>query len=400
MHVLARAALGASIVLGATIACADVTGSYTGRFEVGHPPQTVDVAAVLADASGTLTGTVVLAANDPTLAGAYLVGGRLRGRHVRLRGSNPAGAQILLRAVVASSTLRGKARVRMGTSRTTGRIRLTRLVAGGDGSECDAVFTQNEEFFTTQVMDGVLVPTCSACHVQGGQAAATRLRVVPGDPAATARSSTLVVDQANPAGSLLLAKPLALVPHGGGQQIAVGSDEARVLGQWVDLVAQADCVVPPANTGPELYAAHCAGCHGADGEGGAGSDVRCSVRSLVTDAVRRGRGSGDTGMPAFPTSQLSTDQLGLITDHLGGLCSGLPRDVYASNCATCHGSTAGGGRNADGVVGPNIRCTESGDFGEALREGEERMPAFPSLAAKAGRLAGYVRGFCGLGGGD
>jgi mono/diheme cytochrome c family protein len=105
-------------------------------------------------------------------------------------------------------------------------------------------------------------------------------------------------------------------------------------------------------------------------------------------------------MPAFPTTDLPQDQLTLITDYLRSLCSGSGADLYASNCASCHGPTAGGGRNADGVFGPNVRCSEGGDLGEAVRGGAEGMPAFPSLAgSQLTKLGGYLRSLCSLGGG-
>ena len=382
----------------ATAARADLTGSYAGQLRVGRPPQMTDAAAVLTDTSGALSGTVVLATGDPALDGAYLVQGKQKGKKVRLRGLNPAGAQIVLRGVATPDAVSGRVRVRMAKTHAKGRLELTRLPGGGgDGSSCDQVFVDNEQFFTTNVMDGVLVPICAACHVAGGQAAATRLRVTSGDLAATARSTILVVDQTTPANSLLLAKPLARLPHGGGQRITEGSTEAQALEQWATLIAQAECSgPPPPTTGPELYAANCAGCHGADAAGLDGRpDLRCTVPSLLTDAVRHGRGSGDTGMAAFSTTQLSADQLGLIIDYLQGLCSGSGADLYASNCATCHGPTAGGGQNADGVQGPNIRCGESGDFNEALSQGEGGMPTFPSLVgAPATKLANFVHGFC------
>lgn len=392
-----RLALLTGLAMAATAARADLTGSYAGQLRVGRPPQTTAVAAVLTDATGALAGTVVLGLGEPALDGAYLVQGKQKGKHVRLRGLSPSGAQLVLRAVAITDGIRGRLRVRMGKTRAKGRLELGRLPGAGDGSSCDQVFVDNEQFFTSEVMDGVLVPVCAACHTAGGQAAATRLRVVAGDPAATARSTTFVIDETTPANSLLLAKPLARLPHGGGQQLTEGSGQAQALEQWATLVAQAECSGPPTpTTGPELYAATCAACHGTDAAGLDGRpDVRCTVPSWLTDAVRQGRGSGDTGMPPFPTTQLSEDQLRLIIEYLQGLCSGSGADLYAGNCATCHGPTAGGGQSADGVNGPDIRCKDSGDFDEVLAQGEERMPAFPSLVgARATKLANFVHGFC------
>jgi mono/diheme cytochrome c family protein len=361
------------------------------------------VSAALTDTGGTVAGTVVLANDDPSLSGAYLVQGTLRGKRLRLTGNSPSGARMVLRGTLTTSGVAGNARIRLGTIRAKGRITLALQTVTGDGSACDAVFTQNQQFFTTQVMDQVLTPLCSACHTQGGQAQATRLRVVRGDPAATARSTTLVINRTDPTASLLLTKPLGTAPHGGGQRLTAGSADTQALTQWVDLVAQAGCspTTSGGGTGADLYAAQCAGCHGTDAAGAAGTtDLRCTVRSLLTDAVRHGRGSGTSAMPAFTTADLPDPQLGLITTYLHGLCSGSGADIYASNCASCHGTTAGGGVNADGVPGPNIRCGEAGSLGEALRGGAEGMPAFPSFTrAQVTALSGYLRSLCGLGGG-
>lgn len=374
---------------------ADLTGSYAGQLTMKHGGQPTDAAAVVTEATGVLSGTVVLQTSDPTLAGAYLVQGKLKGKKIRLKGLTTGGAKFVLRGNANGDTLAGRVRLALGATHAKARLSLTKQSTGPDSSSCDAVFVDNQDFFTTQVIDGVLQPICSACHVPGGQAAATRLHVVAGDPAATAHSTFALVDRTTPANSLLLAKPLAHLPHGGGQQITEGSSQAQALAAWVDLVAQANCSGPTPTTGPELYAANCASCHGADAAGLDGRpDVRCTVHSRITDAVRNGRGDAATGMPAFSTTQLTNDQLTLITDWLGTLCSGAASDLYASNCATCHGATAGGGRNADGVRGPDIQCTEGGDVGEALSQGEGGMPAFPSLVDSASKLAQFIRGFC------
>jgi mono/diheme cytochrome c family protein len=388
-------ALFVGLAIAAGSARADLTGSYAGQLTLNHGGQTTDAAAVITEATGALSGTIVLQTGQPALDGAYLIQGKRKRKRLRLRGLTPGGATLVLRGTAGSDALAGKLRLHFGDARAKARISLAKQPTGSDNSSCDAVFLDNQDFFTTQVMDGVLQPICSACHVPGGQAAATRLHVVAGDPAATAHSTFALIDHTTPANSLLLAKPLAHVPHGGGQQITEGSSQAQALATWVDLVAQANCSGPRPTTGPELYAANCASCHGADAAGLDGRpDLRCTVRGRITDAVRNGRGDAATGMPAFSTTQLTNDQLTLITDWLGTLCSGSASDLYASNCATCHGATADGGRNADGVRGPDIRCTEGGDVGEALSQGEGGMPAFPSLVDSASELAQFIRGFC------
>ena len=79
------------------------------------------------------------------------------------------------------------------------------------------------------------------CHVPGGQAAATRFHVVPADPLATARAVAEMVDPAAPGASRLISKPMLALPHGGGQQVFAGSDEARSLLAWATLVAESGC---------------------------------------------------------------------------------------------------------------------------------------------------------------
>lgn len=50
--------------------------------------------------------------------------------------------------------------------------------------------------------------------------------------------------------------------------------------------------------------------------------------------------------------------------------------IYAANCATCHGAVAEGT-----AAGPAIAGEDSDEVSEAVREGEDEMPAFPGLSA-------------------
>jgi ubiquinol-cytochrome c reductase cytochrome c subunit len=361
---------------------------------VKRPPQTVDAAGSLAQSGRTVNGTLVLGGADPAVAGAYVVSGTGTARKLRVAGASANGMRVVWRGRVQAGGLVGRIVVRGVHRRLGGSLRLARRSSTGDGASCDAVFTQNQAFFTGQVMDPVLVAICATCHVPGGQAQATRLIVVRTDPLATARSVAGLIDTATPAASLLVQKPVAAVPHGGGQQLMPGSAPEAALLQWATLIAQASCTTQgPGTPAADAFSRNCASCHGGDGAGtSTGPDVRCTVPSLLADAIRRGRG---TAMPAIA---LSNADLRTIESYLAERCSGQPADVYAANCASCHGATAGGGRNADGVGGPNIRC--SGEFFEAVRGGADRMPAYPSLTTnQITQLAAYVRGFCSLGGG-
>ena len=139
----------------------------------------------------------------------------------------------------------------------------------------------------------------------------------------------------------------------------------------------------------ELYAAHCAGCHGRDGSGTRRAPtVECAVR--VRDAVRRGR---DTAMPPLPG--LTDAEVDAVQAHLASLCAKrgrTVRDVYAANCATCHGRDGAGGRDARWIEGPDIRCTAPADFTQAVVQGQGGMPAFPELAAMVEPLRRQSRG--------
>ena len=131
------------------------------------------------------------------------------------------------------STLRGKVKIKLPGRKLAGTATLTQNPPTSDGSSCDAVYQANQALFDDQVLDDALT-ICATCHAPGFEAEATRLRVDLIDPLATARSVGRFVDSANPAASKLLAKPLNLVPHGGGVQITPDSAEkaaARPVGR-------------------------------------------------------------------------------------------------------------------------------------------------------------------------
>jgi mono/diheme cytochrome c family protein len=149
-----------------------------------------------------------------------------------------------------------------------------------------------------------------------------------------------------------------------------------------------------AATGSELYASNCATCHGGDGAGtGAAPSVRCATR--VEDALVVGRGAR---MPAFSTTLTSGERI-RIADFLLAQCNAAGRtgaDLYAGNCATCHGASGSGGRNGLGVAGPDIRCADAGDYREKIRFGDEGMPAFPLIVpGDVTAIQAYIaEGFC------
>src|SRR5262249_52213188 len=140
----------------ATTARADISAGYAGQLTIPSLGQTVDAAAALTEVTGLVSGTVVFALADPALAAAFVVQGHVAAAGVRLSGASPAGARVVVRGAVRRGVLQGVARIRTATARTKGKLTLTVNTASSDGSACDAVFTQNAQFFTKQVLGNVL----------------------------------------------------------------------------------------------------------------------------------------------------------------------------------------------------------------------------------------------------
>jgi mono/diheme cytochrome c family protein len=386
----------ALVVLGAVRpAPADLSGRYAGRVRLARRAKSAAVSAALAQAGPTLSGTLTLEVADPLAAGDYVVSGRARRRTFDLRGTSVGGSTLTFRGRVGrNGRLRGTVRVRT----SLGRLRGAAVLApGGARPTCGSAY------FADTVMPAVMTPICATCHVAGGVAQATSFRVTAGDPRATEASALAFVEPTAPAVSRILEKPLGHLPHGGGQRIAPGSTEEQVLRQWVERVSAPACEGggggggsggAGGTTGAELYASNCASCHGADARGvGGRPDIHCSKQ--IAGPVRAGRGANGE-MPAFPN--LTDADIAAVQAFLDGLCpidSASGAELYASSCASCHGSGAAGGRNADGARGPDVRCKGTDEFLEKVTRGDGRMPAFPELPAPAiRRIADYVHGFC------
>ena len=221
----------------ASAASADVTGSSDGQLTGKKVATPIPAAGVLSQSGPIVTGT--LAIGGTTGAGDYIVTGRATPKRVKVKGA-VNGVTVTWRAKIAGEVLAGPVKLKGPGVKLAGTLTLTRNPPLGDGTGCDAVFTANQAFFTDQVLGTALV-SCTACHVPGGQADATRFHVTTSDAQATARSLAPLVDSPNPSASRILEKPLALVPHGGGQRITSGSTEEQLLTQWVDLIAAAAC---------------------------------------------------------------------------------------------------------------------------------------------------------------
>jgi mono/diheme cytochrome c family protein len=412
---------------------------------------------------GRVRGTLTIVVSGVT--STFDVTGSRDGRRLRLTGELlPQHVRWVARWSASRDAWRGPLLVR-GGGRLRGMASLRRD-AGDPATGCGF------DGFTTTLLPQLFVPVCGRCHVAGGQAARTRLRVTPDDAATTARSALGLVDAAAPEQSLLLEKPRNDVAHGGGQQIVSGSAHEQMLLDWIRAVTAPSCGGGAGGTG-DPYLDHCASCHGDDGRGLDGRpDIRCNRD--VRPVVRSGRVGPAGEMPAFPDlrgeeldaiqarllascpegtatgeelfagncrschgdaaagtataprircatrvanairvgrgrampamSAIGDVEVSLISAYLDDACTSAGRsgeDLWAGNCAGCHGTTARGGRNGLGVDGPDVRCTGRNDFVEKVAEGDEAMPSFPKLhAADVHAIVDWVHGtYCG-GGGD
>jgi cytochrome c oxidase cbb3-type subunit 3 len=131
-----------------------------------------------------------------------------------------------------------------------------------------------------------------------------------------------------------------------------------------------------------LYGANCAGCHGADGRGGAARGLVDPVFLRIADdaTIRQVTANGvpGTAMPAFAKQSggaLTDEQIDAIISGIrtGSENAGAPAadvnpppyststagnsirgaDVYATFCSTCHGADGRGGSRASSVVDPS-----------------------------------------------
>jgi hypothetical protein len=220
--------------LASAPARADLTASYDGSFSVKKTGENAPLAGSLTQAGVGVSGSLAMVTSDPSTGGVYYVSGIVRGTKVSLSGGNQFGMQLKWKGKGQGEVLTGSARLRGPGKKMKGKLALTRRHAAGPGN---GPITCDNDFFTGQVMGRVLSPVCSNCHTQGGTASTANFRVTTNDPIATQASVGQNIDTTNPAQSRILLKPLGSTPHGGGQQLLAGSEEYKLLEQWVNLVA-------------------------------------------------------------------------------------------------------------------------------------------------------------------
>lgn len=139
---------------------------------------------------------------------------------------------------------------------------------------------------------------------------------------------------------------------------------------------------PDRAAGEAAYAAHCAGCHGAALEGGAGPPL--TELDLSEDDVIQIISDGLGTMPGFADS-LSPADIAAVVAFVGAGPTGeappdgappldpaVAADLYAANCRTCHGASGEGG------AGPSLLDTGMTDeeLASVIADGIGTMPGF------------------------
>jgi mono/diheme cytochrome c family protein len=135
----------------------------------------------------------------------------------------------------------------------------------------------------------------------------------------------------------------------------------------------------------ELYGQQCAACHGDNGEGGVGGALTESSLDALERIALITNGQG--GMPAYSPT-LSATQIEGLADYLDSFAV---VQIYAAQCAPCHGSAGEGG------IGPDLRQSmlTDADRYRIIAEGFEAMPGY-SLTLTADELQAitdYVASF-------
>ncbi len=347
----------------AALAQADLSGSYDGQLVATNGVTASSVAATLSQSGRVLSGTVSLTLSEARLTGTYNVHGKNTGKRFWHLGKSDTGARFSWRGPASAAPLTG--RLRLATRpyvHLRGTLTLTPGTGGGGGGTGTgaALYTQN----------------CSACH--GADA-----RGVAGRPDIHCNKAIHDTVRNGRTGSIGVMPAFANLSD---------ADIAAIQSFLNSL-----CTTP--QTPAEFFSSSCASCHGSDAAGlGGRPDIRCTVRSRIYNAMRSGRGNGL--MPVFTASAVPDTQVDQLADYLGSLCDGTPAGFFRSNCVTCHGATGGGGVNADGIPGPNMRCTATNDFLEKVQLGSNPMPAFPEFTTTdVQAIASFVQvNFCPLGG--
>lgn len=161
--------------------------------------------------------------------------------------------------------------------------------------------------------------------------------------------------------------------------------------------------------GADLYALHCASCHGTVGQGtGDGVPLRGIGAAAVDFALSTGRMPlADPHQPmvrrASTWTRRDIDALVVFVTSLapggppipavhpdgGDLTRG--QQIFAANCAPCHGTAGQGAAVGEGADAPDLRAATPLEIAEAVRVGPDPMPRFDAGVIDQHGLDSLVR---------
>jgi cytochrome c oxidase cbb3-type subunit III len=146
--------------------------------------------------------------------------------------------------------------------------------------------------------------------------------------------------------------------------------------------------------GKQIFDGTCAVCHGIDGSGANGPNIRGAARTMGPEGLynRIWGGVIGSGMPNF--SYLGTDKIWDVVDYVstfgqvqGAAATGNPqkgKEAYeSSGCASCHSIDGHGGSSGPDLS--NIGALRSAAFmrDEILNPGENKPDGEPGLSSRA-----------------
>ena len=159
---------------------------------------------------------------------------------------------------------------------------------------------------------------------------------------------------------------------------AVAAFSAALRGAAPD-VGSADSV----GDGAQLFADNCAGCHGADAEGGLGPNLKTTALSQAELLAIVSSGQGT--MPGF-AGQVAPEDIEVVVSFLEGLRAGQQEpstpsliaegaSLFTANCSRCHGPDASGGE------GPALKTSALTDteMVSVISNGRGAMPGFSAI---------------------
>ncbi|MFI0793649.1 c-type cytochrome [Micromonospora rubida] len=150
----------------------------------------------------------------------------------------------------------------------------------------------------------------------------------------------------------------------------------------------------PGDRGAQLYLAQCASCHGVQGQGTQRGPSLVGVGPASVDfQLSTGRMPLSRTVPQSRRREpvLSADDIAALVGHVADFGGGGPqiprvgpgdvvtgREIFAANCAPCHGATGAGAALTSGWTAPPLYDATPAQVAEAIRVGPGLMPVFPS----------------------